>query len=260
MLTLVVERSTCRPGWALFRDDVCQLEAVSDQEPSREPDWVARLGAALEAAHIPLPQIDRFAAGLGPGSFSGTRAAVAALQGMALPGQKPLVGVSSAAALAFALLTARAAQHIHTPVAVIGDARRERLWCAVFTLPTPGVAAAVSAAETTSPDTGAATQKTQLLSLTPTGLRPPTHDAADFTLTPWTDLASHLPPDTLVVTPDWPRIGTRLSSLLPAHQILPGAHLPTAADVGRLLLSDPSAAHLEPMPIYLHPAVAEVRA
>jgi len=305
MLTLVVERSTRRPGWALFRDAACQLEAISDEEPSRTPDWLARLGAALDAAGVSLAEIDRFAAGVGPGSFSGIRAAVASLQGMALPGGKPLVGVSSAAALAFALLTERAARGValpsrvdeaaralraractspatvtatcpraerpgrlcdqhaippippgsHTPVAVVGDARRERLWCAVYVLRADGAAAGETA-----PDTGAAPPGWRLQSLTTTGVRPPAHNDADFVLTTWADLPGHLPPDTVVISPDWDRIGERLSSLLPATQVVAGVRMPSAADVGRLLLSDPEAAHTEPVPIYLHPAVAEARA
>ena len=35
---------------------------------------------------------------------------------------------------------------------------------------------------------------------------------------------------------------------------------PTAEDVGRLVLADPAAARAEPLPIYLHPAVAKVGA
>jgi len=91
-------------------------------------------------------------------------------------------------------------------------------------------------------------------------MRPPTHDAADFVLATAADLPGCLPPDTVVVTPDWDRIGARLSSLLPVTQLVAGAHTPSAADVGRLLLSDPAAARAEPVPIYLHPAVAEARA
>ena len=236
MLTLVVERSTCRPAWALFRDAVCQLEAVADVEASRTPEWLACLGSALDAAGVSLAEIDLFAAGLGPGSFSGTRAAVAALQGMALPGGKPLVGVSSAAALAFALLAKHADDGLHKPIAVVGDARRERLWCAVYAL-----------------------NDMRLMIRTVHDIHAPTHDAADFTLATWSNLANHLPPDTTVVSPDWERIGARLSALLPASQLVAEARMPTAADVGRLICSDPAAAHAEPMPIYLHPAVAEVR-
>lgn len=236
MLTLVVERSTCHPGWALFRDAACQIEAVSDEEPARAPDWLARLGAALDAAGVSCAEIACFAAGLGPGSFSGTRAAVAALQGLALPGKQPLKGVSSAAATAFALLCERAAGDTPATVAVIGDARRERLWCAVYAL-----------------------QGRQLRSCVSGSLRPPTHDADDFSLTTWSELPQHLPPGALVVSPDWDRLGARLAALLPASDLVAHQRTPTATEVGRLLLADPAAARTEPVPIYLHPAVAEVR-
>ncbi len=237
MLTLIIERSTRHAGWALFRDTTCQRATVTDTEPARAPAWLAELGTALDEAGVPLATIDRFVAGLGPGSFSGIRAAVAALQGMALPGGSPLLGVSSAAALAFALLTERAASGHHTPVAVVGDARRERLWCGSYTL-----------------------IHGQLRSCTVAGVRPLTHDADDFHLTTVAELPSHLPPDTVVVTPDWQRLGTRLAAVLPAAQLLPTERLPTAQDVGQLFLSEPDAARKEPAPIYLHPAVAEVRA
>lgn len=237
MLTLVIERSTRRPGWALFRGAAGILDRVLDEEPSRGPDWPARLGQDLAKAGVQPAAIDRFVAGLGPGSFSGTRAAVAALQGMALPGGHDLVGVSSAAGLAFALLTERASGGVHTPVAVVGDARRERLWCAVYTLD--------SAARLTVLGNGAA--------------HSPTHDAADFVLTTGSELPGHLPPAAAVVSPDWDRIGARLASVVPATQLVAGIRLPTAAEVGRLLFSDPAAARTDPLPIYLHPAVAEVR-
>ena len=235
MLTLVVERSTRRPGWALFRDVACVLEMCADVEPSRAPGWLAELKAALDGANVSLADIDRFAVGLGPGSFSGTRAAVAALQGMALPGGRPLLGVNSAAALALRLLTARAAEGDTTPVAVVGDARRDRIWCAVFGAP-------------------------PLMAWTRQGMRPLSHDAHDFALTTWADLPSCLPSDALIVSPDWDRIGARLTALFPAARLAAGDDTPTAADVGHLAISDPSATRSEPMPIYLHPAVVERKA
>ncbi len=233
MLILVLERSAVRPSWALFRDAVCLCEEIADAADARAPDWLPRMHAALTAAGVSLAEIDCFVAGLGPGSFSGTRAAVAALQGMTLPDNKPLLGLSSAAALAFALLCAK---NLRTPLAVIGDARRERLWCAVYTR-----------------------QQDRLALVTPAGTCPPTHTAADFRLTIWDELPALLPADAVVVSPDWDRLGTRLSETFLPARLLAGVHFSTAVDVGRLLLADPERAHREPMPIYLHPAVAEKR-
>jgi tRNA threonylcarbamoyl adenosine modification protein YeaZ len=237
MLTLIIERSTRHAGWSLFRDTTCLSATVTDTEPARAPAWLAELGTALDETGVSLATIDRFVVGLGPGSFSGIRAAVAALQGMALPGGTPLLGISSAAALAFTLLTERAASGHHTPVSVVGDARRERLWCGTYTL-----------------------RHGQLRSCTVAGVRPLTHDADDFQLTTVAELPNLLPPETMVVSPDWPRIGTRLATVLPAQQLQPAERLPTAMDVGQLYLAEPDAARKEPAPIYLHPAVAEARA
>jgi hypothetical protein len=89
--------------------------------------------------------------------------------------------------------------------------------------------------------------------------RPPTHDAADFSLVTWDALPAALPKNSRVLSPDWDRIGERLCACLPAERLVAETSLPTAADVGRLMLSDPTVARREPTPIYLHPAV-EVRA
>jgi tRNA threonylcarbamoyl adenosine modification protein YeaZ len=238
MLTLVVERSSRRPGWALFRDEHCLLETVADEEPSRSPDWSVRLDRALAEAGMSLAGIHRFAAGIGPGSFSGTRATIAALQGMALPDGRALLGVSSVAALAFARLNASAQAGDHAPVTVIGDARRNRLWIATYALDPV---------------------HNRLTALFDGAFRPPTHDAADFSLVTWETLPAALPKNSRVLSPDWDRIGERLRACLPPERLVAETCLPTAADVGRLVLSDPTAARREPTPIYLHPAV-EVRA
>ncbi len=236
MLTLIIERSTRHAGWALFEGDRCRLETATDTEPSRAPAWLAELDAALAAAGVSLAMIDRFVAGLGPGSFSGIRATVAALQGMALPGGTPLLGVGSAAALAYEILTERAAEGVRTPVTVVGDARRERLWCGTFVL-----------------------ERGQLRTLRAGEPRATTHDADDFQLITLPELPGHLPPGSVVATPDWLRLAPRLTDLLPDAHLLPGERLPTAAAAGRLYLADPAAVRKEPAPIYLHPAVAEVR-
>jgi tRNA threonylcarbamoyladenosine biosynthesis protein TsaB len=56
--------------------------------------------AALDAAGMNLPDIDRVAVTIGPGSFTGIRVGVAAARGLALALGVPAVGVSTLAALA----------------------------------------------------------------------------------------------------------------------------------------------------------------
>ena len=253
---LAIERSTRRPGWALFRDADCVRQSDGGEDLARAPAWLARLGEAIAADGIPLASIDCLAIGLGPGSFSGIRAAIATGQGLALPGGCTLTGVSSAAALAWAERARREEGrdlfHLSRkvgsraspataggePVAVVGDARRNRLWCAIYAR---------------DPDTG------RLCALTDGRLRTPTHTAEDFALVDWDGLAALIPADARVLSPDWDRIGDRLSAVIPADRLVAGVRVPTAADVGRLVLADPGAACLDPMPIYLQPAVAEER-
>lgn len=54
----------------------------------------------LAGAGLQVGQIDLFAFGCGPGSFTGLRIAAAVVQGVALAAEKPVVGVSTLAAMA----------------------------------------------------------------------------------------------------------------------------------------------------------------
>lgn len=172
-------------------------------------------------------ELASFVCGLGPGSFSGIRAALSMLQGMALPGGRPVYGVASAAALALEHATGADA------VTVVGDARRNRLWCATYR-------------------TDASAQRVCLMDG-----RVPAHTAADFQLVSAEALAQAVPDGTRIVTTDWERIGGLLTARFDDARLVRQAVYPSAEAVGRLALSDPSARVLEPLPIYLHPAVAE---
>ena len=75
-------------------------EKVWDGEPSRAPAWMAELADVIAAHGWNGASFDEFVCGLGPGSFSGIRACLAALQGLALPDGRPVYGIASAAAVA----------------------------------------------------------------------------------------------------------------------------------------------------------------
>ncbi len=211
---------------AVFDDSELVFEFAWPGEPTRAPEWLAEAERLLSERHIPADSIGCYVCGLGPGSFSGIRACLAALSGLALPGGNPVYGVSSAAALA--LGQAGRAELI----TVVGDARRNRLWCVTYR--------ADAAARRVRLADGAV----------------PTHTADDFRLVPAESLSAAVPAGTCVVTSDWERLAPVLSATFGADRLVPQAVFPKASDLGALAQADPAARVLEPLPIYLHPAVA----
>lgn len=86
------------------------------------------LHALLNTTDVPLNRLDAFGVGIGPGNYSGLRIAIATLQGLALPDDRPVYGIQSPRAIACELLHGQQ----QTPVAIIGDARRNRLWLTIY--------------------------------------------------------------------------------------------------------------------------------
>ena len=81
---------------------------------------------ALAEGGVSLSDVDLFACCVGPGSFTGVRIAVSLVKGLALPGDKPCVGISSLEALAYPL---RDREGIVCPMI---DARRGNVYNALF--------------------------------------------------------------------------------------------------------------------------------
>lgn len=216
---LAVERSTALGSVAVYRGGVRCSSVRGGAGAGREV--CALVDEALAAAGMAPAECLRFGAGLGPGSFSGIRAALAFLQGMALPSGARVEGVSSAAALA---LEAFLGETDLQRTAVVGDARRNRLWVGIF--------------------------RREGRSL---------REIAPLRLVACEHLADALPGDMPVLSPDWSRIGPLLERLLPAERRLPEPCVPSADAVAQLLL-DPVAPRIQPpLPVYLHPAVASSR-
>ncbi len=223
---LIVERAYGNGSWALYKDGTKAASATFSEGLPRAPEWYANVIAGLSEAGVAAQELDILLAGMGPGSFSGIRSVLAALQGLALPRGIPVLGLSSAAALA----RASARSHGAKTVAVVGDARRNTLWCAVYDVA----------------DDGAVT-------LHGTG-GTPAHAAADFVLPSPTDLAEVVPADALVISPDYTRLAAFIKAV-PGVQVVAEDVRPSADDLAALYFANPAAAVRDPLPIYLHPAV-----
>ena len=242
---LAVERSADAGGVALFRGGrrlaVSPLEAVTAAPKDSGATASARLAVIpemLALAHVAPADIDRFVVGIGPGSFSGIRSAIAYLTGLAFPAGKTVEGYESPAVVA----TVLAARGLVRPApeapgqstakpncVVVGDARRGTCWVAAFRVARSGDGGGTAVAAT-----------------------------APLSLVPYEGLAAALPPDAVVATPDWKRLADRLQACALGDRLVEGPALPTAEALAiRALCAAADAVPARPR--YLHPAVAAPR-
>lgn len=221
---MAIEQSTPAASAALFDGDAVVAEAVWREERKREQQVFTRLPELLASAGRSVADIGRYVVGLGPGSFSGIRIAISAASAMALPSRRPVSGISSAEALAAARLADRAC------VAVVGDARRKRLWLAVYEAAGDG---------------SLPREQTSLQLVERQALR------------------QRLPDGCLVVSPDYDRLHELLGALDDGVKLHTGTLTPHAREVGQLaLLRGPAVSKSPdadgppppPVPLYLHPA------
>jgi tRNA threonylcarbamoyladenosine biosynthesis protein TsaB len=101
VLILSLDTTTVGGSCALCVDDVVVREHATDPAVSQAERLPADLMTLLETHGSALADIDAFAVGTGPGSFTGLRVGIAAMQGLAFAMEKPLVGISAFDALAY---------------------------------------------------------------------------------------------------------------------------------------------------------------
>ncbi|MCX6993301.1 MAG: tRNA (adenosine(37)-N6)-threonylcarbamoyltransferase complex dimerization subunit type 1 TsaB [Kiritimatiellaeota bacterium] len=128
MLILSIDQSTETGSAAILDDQRLVAERHwADTRLSRQQLFPS-LKAMLMETGLELGAIQLYVVGVGPGSYSGLRVALAAARAMALAGKTPVYGVTSAETLAWqAAEAARAAR-----VRIVGDARRDQWWTRCF--------------------------------------------------------------------------------------------------------------------------------
>lgn len=127
MITLGIECSSRQGSLALLRDGEVIGEKSWIADRVRHNTIFQTLETLMDEAKVAYSDIDLFAVGRGPGSFSGMRMSFAIAQALALPDKKEVRAVSSGAALALAAARAGAKD-----IAVVGDARRGQVWIGLF--------------------------------------------------------------------------------------------------------------------------------
>ncbi len=127
MRTLALETSARGGSIALGDGNALREERWHDDGASGKGRPSVALFAALESLGVKNYPIERIVVGLGPGSFSGIRVALAAAQGIALPGNLPVRGICSAWSVA------RQLAHV-TRLGIFADARRGDYYCTIYAL------------------------------------------------------------------------------------------------------------------------------
>lgn len=127
MTMLALEFSSARRSVALARGGAVLAEA-SQQTESRATDALGLIEKVLSDAKVLREEIEVIVVGLGPGSYTGIRAAIAVAQGWQLATGVKLLGASSVAAMAAMAQMA----NIFGRVSVAVDAQRGEFYVATW--------------------------------------------------------------------------------------------------------------------------------
>ncbi|HVU08703.1 MAG TPA: tRNA (adenosine(37)-N6)-threonylcarbamoyltransferase complex dimerization subunit type 1 TsaB [Verrucomicrobiae bacterium] len=127
MTILALEFSSSRRSVAVARDGNVLAEA-SEQTETRGTNAFGLIEKVLTGAKIEREEISVIAVGLGPGSYTGIRAAVSIAQGWQLARGIKLIGVSSVEAI----VAQAHAEKIFGRVSVVIDAQRNEFYLATF--------------------------------------------------------------------------------------------------------------------------------
>jgi tRNA threonylcarbamoyladenosine biosynthesis protein TsaB len=129
-MQLLALDTTTRAGSVAFVDDDCIVDERSgDASRTHAQRLPGELVALLDANGLAWPDVDLFAVGSGPGSFTGLRIGIATVQGLAFVRGRRMVGVPALEALAhLASLDVPAG----ALVAAWMDAHRREVFAAVY--------------------------------------------------------------------------------------------------------------------------------
>ena len=126
MRLLAVETSTLTGAVALLEAGGVVAESRVSVAVTHGERLVAAIDGVLRAARWGLAEVEAFAVALGPGSFTGLRIGLSTVKGLAFATGKPVVGVPTLDALAWAL------PFCAYPVCPVLDARKNEVYTGLY--------------------------------------------------------------------------------------------------------------------------------
>ncbi|MCW2310083.1 tRNA (adenosine(37)-N6)-threonylcarbamoyltransferase complex dimerization subunit type 1 TsaB [Rhodobium gokarnense] len=144
MRLLAIDTALTACSVAVLDDgDADRLETASEaMERGHAERLIGMIGEVLADAGLSFNDLDRIVATVGPGSFTGVRVGLSAARGLGLVLKKPVVGVTTLAALAESVRGEDVG-----PVAAVIDARRGEIYAELTGNGAPGGPRVCSAAD-----------------------------------------------------------------------------------------------------------------
>jgi tRNA threonylcarbamoyladenosine biosynthesis protein TsaB len=133
MLVLALDTTTRAGSIAVARAGRLLALYEGDRARPHAERLPGDLEASLRRAGVGRSEVDVFAVAIGPGSFTGLRIGIAAIQGCAFATGRPVVGVSALEAIARAAAAAHGLA-THSRLGVWMDAQRQEVFSALYDL------------------------------------------------------------------------------------------------------------------------------
>ncbi|KAB2916282.1 MAG: tRNA (adenosine(37)-N6)-threonylcarbamoyltransferase complex dimerization subunit type 1 TsaB [Hyphomicrobiaceae bacterium] len=125
-ISVAVRRRVAQDEWKLH-------EAYEVRTAGHAERLMPMIAEVMEEAGLAFPDLQQIAVTIGPGSFTGVRAGVAAARALALATGKPVLGTTSLASMAHLAAERLGVVRAGRPLAVAVDVRRDMAYVQMFT-------------------------------------------------------------------------------------------------------------------------------
>lgn len=126
MRILAIDSTAVPASAAVLEDQTVLGEFFIHTKQTHSQTLMPMIDSVLKATMTKIEEIDLFGVSSGPGSFTGVRIGVSCIKGLAMPENKPCVGVSTLYAMAKNL------SHLNAVICAVMDARCQQVYNAIF--------------------------------------------------------------------------------------------------------------------------------